>query len=151
MAVKEVKEMKNCGTSTALPKPGAEAATRCYEVKNRGGRENCSPAVVCDYGGGTFDGSGPIDRGQAKKFCCPSQNAGRDLAEISIQCQLSDPPKECTFSYKPVENSGCFEAGVLAGEAAGGVCEPQAACTNGPGKDLGKHDCQGEFATCCSK
>lgn len=129
-----------CGEATPLPEPGAQAASRCYEVKNVGGRDSCSPGIVCDYGEGHFDGSGPIARGEARKYCCPAENGDRPIVGITIECPRSTA-KTCAFKYDPVEAPACFEAG--------GKCRSTVGCINSGGANLGKRDCTGEHATCC--
>lgn len=140
--IKPVEVEAACGAATPLPEPGAEAATRCYEVKNVGGRNSCSAGIVCDYGEGTFDGSGPIARGETRKYCCPAENDGRPVVAITVECPRSTA-KTCEFEYGPVENPACFEAG--------GECGPTVGCINSGGENLGKKDCTGEHATCCKK
>jgi hypothetical protein len=135
-----------CPSITPLPAPGPGSATRCYSVLNRGGSKSCSPGIVCDYGPGPdrFDGSGPIGKGKARDYCCPAVNRfRRPIVAMTIECPRSERGAECSFTYWTPEFPDCFEAG--------GKCGPLAGCTNSGGRDLGRKDCDGKFATCCER
>lgn len=135
-----------CGSSTALPAPGPAAATRCYSVTNQGGGNNCSPGIVCSYGPGPgtqFQGSGPIQPGEHRAYCCPALNdRGRPIAGMSIDCPRAHETS-CRFKYEPVENPSCADAG--------GECISATACANSCRFSLDKQDCAGEHETCCMR